>query len=159
MDDAPDIPFALVWVVMQFGNVLAIWVVTALAFIRGHRRLAASTFGGGYVAYYGAKLIKHNIIRPRPIALLSHVHIRGYAAHGSGFVAGHTAVAASLAILLAPYVGRRWRWVLSALVVVVGFTRVYVGSHLPLDVVGGAAIGVAVGALTRFAVGSSTVTA
>ena len=36
---------------------------------------------------------------------------------------------------------------------VVFFTRMYVGAHLPLDMVGGAALGVAVGALVRLLLG------
>jgi glycosyltransferase 2 family protein len=38
-------------------------------------------------------------------------------------------------------------------VAVVFFTRMYVGAHLPLDMVGGAALGVAVGALVRLLLG------
>jgi membrane-associated phospholipid phosphatase len=38
-------------------------------------------------------------------------------------------------------------------VAAVFFTRMYVGAHLPLDMVGGAALGVAVGALVRLLLG------
>jgi undecaprenyl-diphosphatase len=38
-------------------------------------------------------------------------------------------------------------------VAVVFLTRMYVGAHLPLDMVGGAALGVAVGALVRLLLG------
>jgi undecaprenyl-diphosphatase len=48
---------------------------------------------------------------------------------------------------------RRWRPVAWALAGVVALARVYVGAHLPLDVVGGAALGVVVGTLTRWAFG------
>jgi len=39
------------------------------------------------------------------------------------------------------------------LVVVVCLTRVYVGAHLPLDVIGGAGLGVAVGGVVRLLFG------
>jgi hypothetical protein len=38
-------------------------------------------------------------------------------------------------------------------VAAVFLTRIYVGAHLPLDMVGGAALGIAVGALVRLALG------
>jgi glycosyltransferase 2 family protein len=41
-------------------------------------------------------------------------------------------------------------------VAAVFLTRMYVGAHLPLDMVGGAALGVAVGALVRLLLGVPT---
>jgi membrane-associated phospholipid phosphatase len=41
------------------------------------------------------------------------------------------------------------RWVLVVLAALVGLGRVYVGAHLPLDVIGGAALGVAAGGVGR----------
>jgi undecaprenyl-diphosphatase len=41
----------------------------------------------------------------------------------------------------------RWRWIPVVLAVLVALARVFVGVHFPLDVLGGAALGVAVGAL------------
>jgi hypothetical protein len=58
---------------------------------------------------------------------------------GLGYVSGHSAVAFALATVASPFLGRRARrvaWTLAGLVCV---ARIYVGSHLPLDVVGGAA--------------------
>ena len=52
-----------------------------------------------------------------------------------------------LAVVLTFLVPRRWRWVPPALAIVVGVTRMHVGVHYPLDVVGGALIGTAVGLL------------
>ena len=60
-------------------------------------------------------------------------------------MSGHAVMVAAIACVVAPYLPRRWRpaaWVLVALVMV---GRVYVGAHNPLDVVCGAALGVAIG--------------
>jgi membrane-associated phospholipid phosphatase len=43
--------------------------------------------------------------------------------------------------------GPRLRWTFIGAAVVVCFARVYVGAHLPLDVIGGAALGIASAAL------------
>jgi glycosyltransferase 2 family protein len=71
-------------------------------------------------------------------------------------VSGHSAVAVALATVASPFLGRRARrvaWTLAALVCV---ARIYVGSHLPFDVVGGAALGWAAGALVLLVFGAPT---
>jgi membrane-associated phospholipid phosphatase len=79
--------------------------------------------------------------------------IRGAAAHGRGFVSGHAAVVTALLAVAWPALGRRGRIVASALVAAVCLARVHVGAHLPLDVVGGAALGLAVGGVVRLVLG------
>ena len=71
-------------------------------------------------------------------------------------MSGHSAVAVALATVASPFLGRRARrvaWTLAGLVCV---ARIYVGSHLPLDVVGGAALGWAAGALVLLVFGAPT---
>jgi undecaprenyl-diphosphatase len=53
-------------------------------------------------------------------------------------------VAVALGIAAVPYVGRSGRVLIAGLVPAVGLARMYVGAHLPLDIVGGAALGLGV---------------
>ena len=71
---------------------------------------------------------------------------------GLGFVSGHSAVAFSLAAVLSPYLGR-WRGVGYGLAATVSFARIHVGAHLPLDTVGGAALGMTLAFAYNAAVG------
>ena len=148
-----SLPFAVVWPVMQLGNVVTVVVAALLAGVRGRRRLAVGVLGAGLSAYVLAKAVKAVVERPRPAGLLDDVHVRGPEVLGQGFVSGHTVVATVVVAVLLPWVPRRARWLLAALAVAVGLARVQVGAHLPLDVLGGAALGVAVAALTHLLLG------
>jgi glycosyltransferase 2 family protein len=65
----------------------------------------------------------------------------GALTEGLGFVSGHSTVAIACAAILSPSLSGRWRVAGYALATPVGLSRVVVGAHLPLDVVGGAALG------------------
>jgi glycosyltransferase 2 family protein len=69
-------------------------------------------------------------------------------------VSGHAAVAVALATIVSPYLSRRWRRVAWTVAFLTCASRVYVGAHLPLDVVGGAALGYAAGALVHLLLGA-----
>jgi undecaprenyl-diphosphatase len=81
------------------------------------------------------------------------VRIRGAASLGRGYVSGHAAVATLLVVLAWPYLGRRVRIAVVAAAVFVCLARVYVGAHLPLDIIGGAALGLAVAGAVRLLLG------
>ena len=62
----------------------------------------------------------------------------------SSLPSGHAATSAAGAVILADLIGRGGLW-LGLLAVAIGFSRVYIGVHYPLDVLAGAAIGLCVG--------------
>jgi membrane-associated phospholipid phosphatase len=152
VNDLPDVLERPVWVIMQGGSLAAVAVAAAVA---GRRRpeTAARLAVAGTASWASAKVIKRLVRRGRPAEHLSGVTVRGARQSGQGFPSGHAAVAATLAVigssvLAAPQARLAW-----ALAILVGGARQYVGAHLPLDVVGGAALGVASGAIANLATG------
>jgi undecaprenyl-diphosphatase len=61
------------------------------------------------------------------------------------FPSSHTAITVAVVIALVPFLPRVLAWVAVAYAVLVGWSRVYLGVHYPLDILGGAGIGIAVG--------------
>jgi glycosyltransferase 2 family protein len=143
-----------VWLVMQLGVIGAVPLVAVLALATRRLRLALDAVLAAGSIYLIAKLVKEFVQRGRPQTLLEEVNILGEPARGLGYVSGHSAVAVALATVASPYLGRRGRRVAWVLAGCVCLARMYVGSHLPYDVVGGAALGWAAGSLVLFVLGA-----
>ena len=140
----PDALNAPLWTLMQAGSFGAPLVAAAGAITSGRPELARRLAGSGLTAYLLAKAVKRLVRRGRPSGLVTGLRVRGRPASGDGFVSGHAAVSMALACETYQCLGPA-AWPLPVLVApLVGTARVYVGAHLPLDVLGGAALGWAV---------------
>jgi undecaprenyl-diphosphatase len=99
------------------------------------------------VAYAGADLaataLKAAIPRNRP-----HVETLVARLHTHSFPSGHASTSFACAVVLAAEVPRL-RVPLYALAALIAFSRLEVGVHFPLDVLAGAALGVATGLWVR----------
>ncbi len=149
----PDELFVPAWVVMQAGTLGAGPVAGVAAWASGRPRLALRLALGGVASWALSKAIKRVYRRPRPSALLAGVRSRGPEASGLGYVSGHAGVAVALGVAAFGELGSAGRLAAIAAVPTVGLCRIYVGAHLPLDVFGGAAMGLAVEALLAQAQG------
>ena len=144
MNDRIRIP---VRTIMQAGTFGTVPAVSVLALLSGRKSLAASLAVGGTIAWVGAKLAKPLGGRARPQGVLPDVTIREGIEGDLGWVSGHTAVATTLAFIAAQELPRTARPALAGIVGTVGFGRMYVGAHLPHDVVGGAGLGMMISAV------------
>lgn len=135
----------------------AVWV--ALALLIGWRRrlglprtlgLALLTALATLAADSLSFLIKDLTHRTRPFVAHRSIHPL-YVVHSSSFPAGHAATAFAGAVLLS-LVAKRLAPALLALAALIALSRIYVGVHYPTDVLAGAALGAAVGALAACAI-------
>jgi membrane-associated phospholipid phosphatase len=101
--------------------------------------------------------IKDTTHRPRPLVYFSSpkadsasasvsgapykVHIVGKPLSYRAFPSGHTNTAFSAAILVALAFGG-WYWLAVIPAMLVGYSRIYIGAHFPLDVVAGGLLGI-----------------
>jgi membrane-associated phospholipid phosphatase len=83
----------------------------------------------------GVERPAYRYAEPRPL-----VHVP----HDGSFPSGHTATSFACATVLASFVPRAAP-LLYVLALAIGFSRIYVGAHWPLDVVVGAVLGSALG--------------
>ena len=153
LNGLPDFVWPIVWMPMQVGSFVVSLLAAVVTFVvSGDWRLSAATLLAGQAAFWGAKSVKHIVLRARPNVLLTQVHLHERAS-GLGYVSGHSTVAFALGAVLGPSLPRRWQPIAVVVPVVVAFARIYGGAHLPLDVVGGAGLGLLVGTLSRWVFG------
>jgi undecaprenyl-diphosphatase len=90
---------------------------------------------------FSSHVLKNWIGRIRPCQVLPGVHMLTDCNSSFSFPSSHAVNIFAAAFFL----GRLWRrfaWPIYSIAAVVGYSRVYMGIHYPLDVIGGAGIGV-----------------
>ena len=152
LNDDLWLPYWPTWLLMQLGSVAVVPVVVVAALALRRRRLAVTAGVTGTLVYVMGKVVRHGVVRGRPARILEDVVIRGDPAVGTGYLSGHTGLAVAMAAAATPYLGWRGRAVVWTLAAFVGLARIHVGAHMPLDVVGGAGLGLAGWAAVHLAV-------
>ena len=142
----PDSLYIPAWAIMQLGTLGAAPAAAGAALLAHDRELAGRLLAVGTGTWALSKLVKQLVRRPRPAALVSGTRSRGRDASGLGYLSGHAGVAVALGTAAFPRLGPSGRAAVVAVAPIVGLSRIYVGAHLPLDVAGGAALGLAVDA-------------
>lgn len=148
LPDALQVP---AWAIMQLGTLGAVPAAAGAAWRADDRELAGLLLASGTSTWALAKLVKQVVRRPRPAALLAGTRCRGREPAGLGYLSGHAGVAVALGAAALPHLGPTGRALTVTAIPLVGLTRLYVGAHLPLDIAGGAALGLAVEALVSMA--------
>lgn len=87
--------------------------------------------------------------RQRPFAILENTHVLEMEHYTFSFPSGHTTVAFAFATVLAVKIPRV-RIPVLVIAVLIGFSRIYVGTHYPSDVVAGMFLGCSVSAIILF---------
>lgn len=136
-------------IITQLGSVYLLIVFSIAVAVKAHYHIVLRLLMTGVLAYLLAGVAKDLVGRPRPIELLADIIHRDYFIRGPGFPSGHTALAAAMAFTWGHYAPRRYAWTVPFIIIGVGLSRIYLGAHLPLDIVGGFAIGWAAYALFR----------
>ena len=134
--------------VFQYLGVLAMPLVVAVGALAFRRwRLAAALVLVVPFKLAAERVVKLLVQRQRPGTTVPDAVLRGVHPAGLSFVSGHAIITFAIAGLLGLVLPRRWAVVAFVLATLNAVARVYLGAHNPLDVVGGAAVGLAIAAV------------
>ena len=155
VNDLPGWLEPVAWPFQQLGALFVGPLVAVVALALHRYRLAIAALVVTAAKLLGERGVKAMVSRQRPgtsvgadIEARGDVHLTG-----ESFVSGHAVLVAALAWVVTPYLTGRWKLVPWLLVGAVMVGRVYVGAHNPLDVVCGAALGIAIGGAVNLVVG------
>ena len=150
--DLPDWTTSVWETLMQAGNRAVVLVIALALVLLGRRPAGLVVLASGLLTWVVAGPLKDAVGRGRPTPALLGRPVREEVER-NGFPSTHAALAAALAtalVLSLPL--RRWQQgVLVAVAVGTAVARMHLAVHWLLDVIGGAAIGIAVACLVHLA--------
>ena len=137
-------------------GIITVVVLTVVYVVARNRSVlpVATVAAAAGLAWVLAHVAKAVADRPRPYEVMADAVLRQQPAHGTSFPSSHTAVTLAVAIALVPFLARPLAAAGIAYAVLVGWSRVYLGVHYPLDVLAGAGIGMAAGGVILLALGT-----
>jgi undecaprenyl-diphosphatase len=146
-------PFDTFFVALsRIGSYGLVWIVLALGAVWLWRRPFAFPLVllAVLISETVMSLLKLVLGRERPAFRYAEPRPLMHIPHTPSFPSGHSSTAFAAAATLAQFAPRRSvKVLLFVLAALIAWSRVYVGAHYPLDVIGGAAIGLAIARALR----------
>lgn len=133
---------------LPLGIVVAAVLATAYVWLRNRSPIPLIAAGAAAVlAWVLAHAAKAAVSRPRPYEVVTNAVLRQHPAHGTSFPSAHTCVTVAVVVVLIPFLPRPAAVAAVGYAALMGWSRVYLGVHYPLDVIAGAGLGLVAGGL------------
>ena len=137
----PEFLHPFFFFITQLGSIFMLGAVVVLYLYKKHYHIVIRLLMSGTLAYLLTGFAKDIWGRARPNDILLDVTSLDYIVRGPGFPSGHMALATAMSFTVAYYLPKNLRIIVPIWVIGVGMSRMYLGIHFPLDIIGGFAIG------------------
>lgn len=128
--------------ITMVGSSWFVAIVATYLLYKKRLSLALQVIIVGLSSYACVEVAKRLIDRPRPFVLLPDIQARELLVNGLGFPSGHTTAVTAIGLLLYRFLPKKYRYLVFIWIGLVGLSRIYLGVHAPLDVIGGFALGI-----------------
>lgn len=143
--DMPDSLRGFALTVTQLGSAWLLVALVGLLFVvRRNPKAAVVVLRNSVIGYVLVFFTKVLVARPRPDNLLEDITSREVFTYGQGFPSGHVALATIISLTVIVYLPKPWRLIAIPWILLVAWSRLYLGVHVPLDVLGGFVLGLIV---------------
>ncbi|OGO04280.1 MAG: hypothetical protein A2Y73_04075 [Chloroflexi bacterium RBG_13_56_8] len=133
--------------ITYMGQELLLMVLLSFVFWSVGKRQGLRLASVFLISAYLNVALKELLAIPRPFEVSQQVQ-RKVAIEGSAFPSGHAQGSATIWPSLAHIFSRRWmRWLAVIMIVLISFSRVYLGVHYPQDVIAGILVGLVIVAI------------
>ncbi len=130
-------------VITLLGSIWILAIILPLLLIKERYDVALRLIISSSLIFIITAIAKEVIGRPRP-GLLVDLLQRELLVQGYGYPSGHTALATVIALVIGAYLPRKRWFIVPLWIGLTALSRLYLGVHAPLDIIGGFCIGVLV---------------
>ncbi len=135
-------------IITDLGSILFWLVICGFLFLFGRekgKKVAILCLFALLISFSLTVALKYAVAEPRPFLVLSNINLL-HLEENYSFPSSHTVTAFAGGLIL----GKKYGYlkILIALAVLIGFSRVYIGVHYPLDVIFGAILGISCALIT-----------
>lgn len=134
----------------HLGNIYILLGLSLLLLAKQYYHMTVRLLFVGSLAYLFTGVMKDLIGRGRPAEYIPDLVYKDIAVRGSSFPSGHMALATALLLTISLYLPAKYKWIAPVGIVLAGLSRINLGVHGPMDIIGGFAIGWAAVALFKF---------
>jgi glycosyltransferase 2 family protein len=127
--------------ITQLGSVYFFAALSLLYLFMKNYVIVLRLLMAGSLAYLLSGVGKDLFGRGRPDEVFGNIEFHDMMVRGPGFPSGHTAMAVALGIVLYNHTPKKWHIPIIIMTFLAAISRMVLGVHTPLDIVGGAAIG------------------
>jgi undecaprenyl-diphosphatase len=135
-------------IITDLGSILFWLVICGFLFLFGRekgKKVAILCLFALLISFSLTVVLKYAVAEPRPFLVLNNINLLHLEGNYS-FPSSHTVTAFAGGLII----GKKYGYliILMALAVLIGFSRIYIGVHYPLDVVFGAVLGISCALIT-----------
>lgn len=155
INELPHSLTPLFTLISLFGTIGFVFVAVAVSLVRKHYAHALKFLFAGAGAWLIVKWLKAFEFRLRPSEILPNVQLRESLDSIVGYPSGHAAIVVALGVIAYHSIPKKFYKYITFTIISVCLSRLFLGMHFPVDIIGGFGVGLAIASVLNFIFGDT----